>query len=313
MNITLRPAKLPDDYEELAELLSMLRDESITVERLSEEDIRLPEGSVRYQVVAQDEHSFIRGYAEAFRWPNTRAGKFYVTLVIDKNARGIGVGTALLTDIETFARAHGGTLLVGEVPDHETGSLGFAQRRGYDIRRHSFTSTLNLSGFDDRGTNLVLEGVRATGIRFFTLAEAPGEQTERALYELMSRTMADLPGYEAERFMDFETWHDWVVNGVGTRPDGVIIAAEGEKLVGVTTSQDFPDYVYTPHTSVDREYRGRRIALALKLLAIRRAKHRGVAYIRTGNDSENAPMLAINQRLGFVHLSGEYEVTKQIG
>lgn len=313
MNITLRPVRLPEEYEELAELLSMLRDESITVERLSEEDVRLPEGSVRYQIVAEDEHGFIRGYAEAFRWSNTRAGKFYVTLVIDKNARGLGIGTALLSDIEGFARANGGTLLVGEVPDHEAGSLGFAQRRGYDIRRHSFTSTLDLSSFDDRATNLVVEGVRASGIRFFTLAEAPGEQTERALYELMSRTMVDLPGYEAERFMDFETWHSWVVKGVGTRPDGVIIAADGARLVGVTTSQDFSDYVYTPHTSVERDYRGRQIALALKLLAIRRAKHRGVAYMRTGNDSENAPMVAINQRLGFVHLSGEYEVTKQIG
>jgi GNAT superfamily N-acetyltransferase len=52
-------------------------------------------------------------------------------------------------------------------------------------------------------------------------------------------------------------------------------------------------------TGVDRPYRGRGLALALKLRTIRLARRYGAAYIRTHNDSENAPMLALNRKLGY--------------
>lgn len=52
-------------------------------------------------------------------------------------------------------------------------------------------------------------------------------------------------------------------------------------------------------TGVEKAYRGRKLALALKLLAIRIAQAHDAATIRTGNDAENGPMLAINRKLGY--------------
>jgi ribosomal protein S18 acetylase RimI-like enzyme len=46
---------------------------------------------------------------------------------------------------------------------------------------------------------------------------------------------------------------------------------------------------YNMITGVDRAYRGRKIAQALKLLTIRYAKERGAEAIVTNNDSQNAP------------------------
>jgi GNAT superfamily N-acetyltransferase len=61
-------------------------------------------------------------------------------------------------------------------------------------------------------------------------------------------------------------------------------------------------------TGVDRRYRSRGIATALKLLAIRCARRYRAAYLRTNNDSLNAPMLAVNQKLGYISQPGWYRL-----
>jgi hypothetical protein len=61
-------------------------------------------------------------------------------------------------------------------------------------------------------------------------------------------------------------------------------------------------------TGVDRTYRGRKIAKALKLLTIRYAKAYGATAIRTNNDSENGTMLAINRKLGYRPQPGLYKL-----
>ena len=47
------------------------------------------------------------------------------------------------------------------------------------------------------------------------------------------------------------------------------------------------------------EYRGRGLALAAKAASLRWAAANGITRVSTANDSENAPMLAINRRLGY--------------
>ena len=55
---------------------------------------------------------------------------------------------------------------------------------------------------------------------------------------------------------------------------------------------------------IDPAYRGRGLALALKLLAIDFCRRSGARTLHTHNDSENAPMLAVNRRLGYVPAPG---------
>jgi len=67
--------------------------------------------------------------------------------------------------------------------------------------------------------------------------------------------------------------------------------------------------MYHEYTGVLPEYRGRRIALSLKLLAVRTAQACGAPYLRTHNDSMNGPMLRINRDLiGFRAEPGYYKM-----
>lgn len=72
--------------------------------------------------------------------------------------------------------------------------------------------------------------------------------------------------------------------------------------------------MFTLLTGVAPEYRGRKIAQALKLIAILHGKGLGADSIRTQNDSINAPMLAINRKLGFVREDGlgHYGLVKEL-
>ncbi|MBP1693528.1 MAG: hypothetical protein H6Q37_1411, partial [Chloroflexi bacterium] len=55
-----------------------------------------------------------------------------------------------------------------------------------------------------------------------------------------------------------------------------------------------------------RTHRGRKIAQALKVIALRYARQNGAQVIRTDNDSLNAPILAINRKLGYQPQPGKY-------
>ena len=70
--------------------------------------------------------------------------------------------------------------------------------------------------------------------------------------------------------------------------------------------------LYSMMTGVDRAFRGRKIALALKLLIIKYAQNNGISYLRTNNDAENAPMLAVNRKAGYQPEPGQYRLLQKI-
>src|SRR6266568_5023748 len=65
-------------------------------------------------------------------------------------------------------------------------------------------------------------------------------------------------------------------------------------------------------TGVIREYRGRGIAVALKLKVIEFARNNKYEKLRTWNDSTNAPMIGINIKLGFKREVGWITLEKNL-
>ncbi|MGH2400197.1 MAG: GNAT family N-acetyltransferase, partial [bacterium] len=60
------------------------------------------------------------------------------------------------------------------------------------------------------------------------------------------------------------------------------------------------DWLTQGLTGVRRQFRGRHIATALKVKTVEYARDHGIREIRTWNEINNAPMLAINIKFGFV-------------
>jgi RimJ/RimL family protein N-acetyltransferase len=80
--------------------------------------------------------------------------------------------------------------------------------------------------------------------------------------------------------------------------------------VGISAIAIYPAdrHAFNAFTDVLRQYRGRGLAQALKLQTILLAKRQGMHHIHTNNDSNNAPMLAVNRKLGYKPESGFYKL-----
>lgn len=87
----------------------------------------------------------------------------------------------------------------------------------------------------------------------------------------------------------------------GLRGDRIWIARDGEAILGVSILSYPPKrgVVQTDWTAVARAGRGKGIARALKCETVMQAIALGVDKVRTDNDSQNAPILHINDTMGY--------------
>ena len=90
-------------------------------------------------------------------------------------------------------------------------------------------------------------------------------------------------------------------------------ALRGDTPVGMTANMVKENGVaYTNFTGVVRAERGKGLALAMKLRALRDLRERGVRLFGTTNDEANAAMRGINARLGYVPDAPTIMMAKQL-
>lgn len=232
MSDSIRPLEAPADYPALARLLTRINPDPSTPESLAEADQRTPEGTVRLRLVAQSARGELVGYGAARRFPYEREGQFTLGVQVAPDHRGRGTGSALLAAAERFAREQGAARFRALVRDDDPTSLTYAQKRGFVQERHCFWSTLDVNAFDEGLCVSAVAALEAGGIRFASLADEPGEATERALYELDRQASADNPGEELPDFLPFAEWRRQVMGRKESRQDLVLFARHGQRLVG---------------------------------------------------------------------------------
>src|SRR5260370_21606715 len=201
----------------------------------------------------------------------------------------------------TISRTQPATHLLSEVRDACSEGLEFAQHRGFTVQRHLSVSRLYLAEFNPAPFAGIIEAAEATGICFFTLADVEMTlENQRKLYELHRACAADNPAYEGWDFPDLPTFCHTTFDSPRYLPGAHLIAADGEHWIGLASLDHYAEQraMHNGFTGVLRTYRGRHLALALKLLSISVAQSYNVDYLYTNDDSTNAPMLAINRRLG---------------
>ncbi|CAM3572117.1 GNAT family N-acetyltransferase [Deinococcus frigens] len=308
---TVRPFT-PADAPAWVAISNAVLNRQATAEALLEEDARRDAAQTHCRWVAVDGGEVV-GTALLSFFPFNPPGFLSVNVMVAPHHRGRGVGRALWQTVQDEARRLGVASLATGVSDTDMESLAWAQRRGFERHLHRFASELDLNGFDETPFQADLERAVAQGVTFMDLAGADEATLDRYLNFVADRLTEtpDLAGHprwplaqvrEVLR-LDSDPRPEWLVLALGPDSEWLGLTV----MVSIFGGQA----AYNELTAVHPSARGRGLALPLKLEAIRRAQAAGIGTMRTNNHSQNAPMLAVNLRLGFVSLPGQFELLRR--
>lgn len=308
--ITFRPMNIASDAADMARLYSPTVAEPITPQT-ARDWWTLREGEIRVTTLALDENGQAIGYWDVDREMWMKPGHFYIKVIVAPQMRGHGLGSQMYEEALRAALEHSATHLESTVREADRVSFRFAERRGFQVERHLFESTLDLTNFDEHHFDDLMARIHAQGFRFFSLAEAGlTNENKHKLYEVNRAAALDDPG-NTGTFPDFHAFSKNVFDASWFRADAQIIASLGDDWAGLAAIGIYPadNHAYNAFTGVLRQYRGRGLAQALKLQTILLARKEGLRYVRTNNDSKNVPMLAINRKLGYKPEPGYYRLS----
>ena len=241
---------------------------------------------------------------------------FYTHVMVRPDHQGRGYGRSLAERVEGSASEHGARRLLGQGDERESRTRRFIESSGFREIDRWWRSTLDLTRFDPRSWDAILERLAATGIRIMSVAELRATRCDwkRDLHRLYVDVERDAPSHLEileVAFSDFEA------RSLGRQllADAFLVAMDGDDLIGLTEPRpvdDDPTAISQDLTGVRADHRGRGIAVALKAASATWAKEQGYTSIRTFNAQSNAPMLAVNDRLGFDREHATIEYLKRL-
>ncbi|GAC1474423.1 MAG: GNAT family N-acetyltransferase [Chloroflexota bacterium] len=270
-------------------------------------------GGIEWWVI--DDESPVVGSAVVWElWEVDPPGTWMLSLEVDDGHCNRGAGRVLYGCIEKRVPEIGVRRILTQVREDRPDGLQFAELHGFARTGHvdRFSRldvrAVRLDVFEDAEGSLALEGIRIA-----SLAElGANDRMLRAAHALNERTKRDIP--MEIRLIDrpYDDWLEVVRDSPDASFDAFWVALDGDRPIGMTRlNLEAGEYTRNAFTGVDREYRGKGIALALKLQTIRWARRTGKLYIFTDNAAENHAMLAINRRLGYEQLPGTIEFARE--
>jgi mycothiol synthase len=137
------------------------------------------------------------------------------------------------------------------------------------------------------------------GVQIVQLGDRP--ELAAALYDVAVEAEPDVPSNEN---WQAPTREEYLESNIG-RPGSIhFVALDGGDVVGYATLTLHEGEGTHAFTAVKRASRGRGIARALKVEQIAWAKEHGVERLSTTNEERNAPMLRVNESLGYREVPG---------
>ncbi|MFW8627218.1 GNAT family N-acetyltransferase [Deinococcus sp. ME38] len=279
---------------------------------------RPPTDLLRRQLLVAADGEVLGG-TQLQTWAFSPPGFLHAQLMVHPHARGQGHGSALWQDLLTAARHAGARGLHTDVPDPDPADRDWAARRGFTVHAHRFASQLDLTRFDPADFEPQRQAAQAQGVTFTDLSGTDLNSADEATLDRYLNFVADRL-IETPDLAGHPRWPLSQVREIlrldhDPRPDWLVLAVDPDgEWLGTTAMIRFRSlpFAYNELTALHPQARGRGLALPLKLQVIERAQREGFTTMRTNNHSRNAPMLAVNRRLGFVQQAGRFEMHRPL-
>jgi GNAT superfamily N-acetyltransferase len=217
-------------------------------------------------------------------------GMGWIEVSVHPERRCAGIGSTLLATAERHAVAIGVTRLLSHSRGDEA-SASFARSRGYEQ-----TASNELLAVDPRSVEppSPLAGVEVKPYTAFAADPRP-------VYHVDATSLLDEPGEAKLDTLSYEHWleRDW---SHPTLDHDASMVALVDGVAAATTllhTDRASGRAQNNGTGTLPEFRGRGLATLAKRASLVRAAELGCTVVYTGNDETNAPMLAINRKLGY--------------
>ncbi len=188
--------------------------------------------------------------------------------------------------------------------------------RGYTVERGSKAWELDLVARRAAIEAMALKSrakMRESGIVIQTIDKDNDPDKFHKIHEMSEEAASDVPTtipHVREPFEQFMKWFD----SPSVRLDRMWIARVGDDIVGISVLAYPPTRgnVWTDWTATARNVRGRGVARALKLETVMQAIALGTKRVRTENDGANAPILHLNEEMGYTRIPGWVQLLKDV-
>ncbi|MEP7004276.1 MAG: GNAT family N-acetyltransferase [Chloroflexota bacterium] len=298
----LRTAVRPNDAEDPASELHSWRIESIdnVIERWIALHDGRPVGKVSQRHVPWDKMPERYASVSAELLPEVRTAARF---------------DALLAHAEERARAAGAKILTIWVWEDDRLLLDVVTARGFvEERRERFWECDLVTNRDriEKMTDVSRRRMRELGFEILTLAQDRDPERYRKIWRMSEEAESDIPTTVPHTETSWELFTEWM-REPGLREDRQWIARRGDDIVGISQLSYPPTrgVVETDWTGTARAVRGQGVARALKCETVMQAIALGVDRVRTDNDGENAPILHLNESMGYVRRADMIQLLKK--
>ena len=231
---------------------------------------------------------------------------FQLRIEVDPRWRHQGVASALFEPLLAELQRLDPELVRAEADAHAADAVAFLTHRDFHEWKRRWESVLDVASANTDPLLAAARRVADSDIVLTTYAHElarRGDAFARAVYEADCVFSRDEPTVEDNTEpMSFERFAALQLDAPEALHDGHFLALHHHQIVGVSRLNGDArrsDVLHQDLTATHRDYRGRGIAQALKLRTVQFARARGYREIHTSNESTNAPMIHINDAIGF--------------
>jgi len=256
------------------------------------------------------------GYARHNHAPWEQQGKRYgrVGFELLPAERSDEQLAALFDVIEERSHASGTKIFAAYAREDDARLSTWLIARGYREERRSKAWELDLVARGHRMRSMAADNrakMREQGITVHTIDRDSDPEKFHKIHEMSEEAASDVPTTIPHVRQSFDVFVKWF-DAPSVRLDRMWIARDGDDVVGISVLAYPPTRgnVWTDWTGTARKVRGRGVARALKLETVMQAISLGVKSVRTENDGENAPILHLNEQMGYTRIPGWIQFLK---
>jgi mycothiol synthase len=296
----------PADYAAIAEVVNSIYPEDPSPVSDFEEADRQRDPRfkfLRWVAVENERMTGVGSYNQSVWFDHPQ--KFSLWIGVRPEYQGCGTGSGLYkTIMDGLAPFDPIAIRATATSDRPQGER-FLRKRGFVEVIRDIRSELQIQMFDGSSFANLEERFPEHGIEIKTLAELVDDpQRDQKLYDLDWELSLSVPGDLAAGIgrRGLEQYVAYAITGRNVHPEGFFVAVRGQEYIGLShlLEREKGISLYQGLTGVKPAYRRMGIGLALKVRAIGYARQAGYKTILADNDAKNAPMLQMNDKLGYV-------------